>query len=92
MFGISTISFSSAYVTSLLYENGILLLAAILCATPLSHNLFEALRRKMQATWGPYNAYAVDRVIKTALVILLLAICTIRLVGDSYNPFIYFKF
>ena len=92
LFGISTISFSSAYVTSLLYENGILLLAAILCATPLSHNLFEALRRKMQATWGPYNAYAVDRVIKTALVILLLAICTIRLVGDSYNPFIYFKF
>ena len=26
------------------------------------------------------------------LILILLAICTMRLAGDSYNPFIYFKF
>jgi hypothetical protein len=39
-----------------------------------------------------HSAYALDRVIKTVIVLILLALSTVRLVGDSYNPFIYFKF
>ena len=92
LFGIGVTAFSSAYAGSLLYENGILLLVSLICVTPLGHMAFEALRKQMRYSWGPLKAYNVDRIIKTALVLLLLIVCTLRLVGDSYNPFIYFKF
>lgn len=92
LFGIGTAAFTSSYANSILYQNGLLLLAAILCTTPLGHNLFEALRTHLRKTQGVHQAYAIDRLIKTVLVLALLAVCTLRLVGDSYNPFIYFKF
>ena len=92
MLGIGTASFSSIYATSMLYENGLLLIASIICATPLSHVLFDALRARMRTAWGPPRAYTVDRIIKTVLALVLLFICTARLAGDSYNPFIYFRF
>ena len=92
LFGIGTASFSSSYATSMLYENGLLLIAALVCITPLSHKLFEAFRTWLRNKYGVYHAYAIDRTIKTVVILLLLAICTTRLAGDSYNPFIYFKF
>ena len=92
LFGIGTASFSSSYARSMIYENGLLLMAALICVTPLGHNLFEAFRARMRKKLGVYNAYAVDRAVKTVLILILLAICTMRLAGDSYNPFIYFKF
>ncbi len=92
LFGVGTASFSSEYAVSLLYENGLLLMAALVCVTPLGHRLYEALRARLRNTCGPHRAYTADRMIKTVLVLALLAVCTLRLVGDSYNPFIYFKF
>ena len=92
MLGIGASSFSSVYATSMLYENGLLLIASLICVTPLGHVLFEALRGKMRAALGPKQAYNTDRIIKTVIVLVLLFFCTVRLVGDSYNPFIYFRF
>ena len=92
MLGIGAASFSSVYATSMLYENGVLLIASLICVTPLSHILFEKLHAEMQRSWGIQRAYNVDRLIKTLVILLLLFICTVRLVGDSYNPFIYFRF
>ncbi len=92
LFGIGAQSFSSAYASSLLYENGILLIVSLICVTPLGHILFEKFRGLTRRAVGVHTAYAVDRVIKTLIVVFLLAVCTLRLVGDSYNPFIYFKF
>ena len=92
MFGIGTSSFTSDYTDSMIYENGLLLIAALICVTPLGHTLFEALRGQLRQKLGFRQAYAVDRVIKAVLIVALLAICTLRLAGDSYNPFIYFKF
>ena len=92
LFGIGTSSFSSAYTESMLYENGLLLIAAIICSTPLGHTIFEALRNFMRRRIGFQSAYNADRLIKTALILILLFICTLRLAGDSFNPFIYFKF
>ena len=92
MLGIGVTSFSSVYATNMLYQNGILLVVSLLCVTPLSHKLFELLRTRMRAAWGEQTAYSIDRLIKTLLILILLAICTVRLVGDSYNPFIYFRF
>ena len=92
LFGIGTASFSSSYARSMIYENGILLITALICVTPLGHKLFEAFRARLRRNTGIQNAYAIDRAIKTVLILLLLAVCTMRLAGDSYNPFIYFKF
>ena len=92
LFGIGTASFTSDYTDSMIYENGLLLIAALICVTPLGHTLFEALRNRMRRDLGFRRAYAVDRVIKTVIILLLVALCTLRLAGDSYNPFIDFKF
>ena len=69
-----------------------LLIAAIICATPLSHNLMERFRGLCRRVLDVHTAYSLDRVIKTVIVLILLAISTVRLAGDSYNPFIYFIF
>ncbi|MGN1000030.1 MAG: MBOAT family O-acyltransferase [Faecousia sp.] len=92
LFGIGVSAFSDIYAGSLLYENGLLLIVAIICVTPLGHILFEKFRALARRAVGVHTAYAMDRVIKTLIVLFLLAVCTLRLVGDSYNPFIYFKF
>ena len=52
----------------------------------------EKFRGLMRRVLDVHTAYALDRVIKTVIVLILLALSTVRLVGDSYNPFIYFKF
>ena len=64
----------------------------LLCSLPIAKTGMAAIRRKMSSVMGESAAYALDRVFKTVVVLVLFALCTVRLVGDSYNPFIYFKF
>ncbi len=92
LFGIGVSAFISDYVTSMVVTHIYVLIAAIICVTPLSHMIMEKFREKARLALGLHSAYALDRVVKTVIVVLLLAVCTVRLVGDSYNPFIYFKF
>jgi alginate O-acetyltransferase complex protein AlgI len=92
LFGIGVDAFTTDFVASLLKANLYLLIAAIICATPLSHNLMERFRGLCRRVLDVHTAYSLDRVIKTVIVLILLAISTVRLAGDSYNPFIYFIF
>ena len=92
LFGIGVDAFSSDFVGSLLQANLYLLIVSLVCVTPLSHNLMEKFRALMRRVLDVHTAYALDRVIKTVIVLVLLALGTVRLVGDSYNPFIYFIF
>ena len=92
LFGIGTNGLIDGFSANLIFENGLLLIAALVCATPLGHNLFEGIRGRLRKTCGNRTAYAIDRVIKAIFILILLGICTVRLVGDSYNPFIYFQF
>ena len=92
LFGIGVDAFTTDFVSSLLKANLYLLIAAIICATPLSHNLMERFRGLCRRVLDVHTAYSLDRVIKTVIVLILLAISTVRLAGDSYNPFIYFIF
>lgn len=92
LFGIGTGGLSNVYVVSMLYENGILLITAFLCCMPLAKTVMDLIRRKMYAAFGDTTAYTLDRLFKTIVILALFALCTVRLVGDSYNPFIYFKF
>ena len=92
MLGIGVNGFSSVYAWSTLKENGLLLIVAMVCATPLSHTLFASLQNKARLALGNQQAYATERVVKTILILIGLLVCTARLAGDSYNPFIYFRF
>lgn len=91
-FGIGTTGFTNVYAESMIYENGILLIVALICCTPLAKMLMDLVRKKLYPKMGEETAYTVDRLIKAVVIFALFALCTVRLVGDSYNPFIYFKF
>lgn len=73
-----------------LQSNLYLLLAAILGSTPLVHHLGAWLKEKaygrpgMRCTW--------DAVFYSLIPVVLLLLSTACLVGDSYNPFLYFQF
>ena len=62
---------------------------AVLACTPLVRNLSRALKNKAQnnnavgVIWG---------VLHTALPVALLGLSVLALVGNSYNPFLYFQF
>lgn len=92
LFGIGVDSFNGGFVSSVFTTHLYLLIVCLVCVTPLSHNLMERFRALTRRVVGVHTAYTLDRIVKTVIVLFLLAICTVRLVGDSYNPFIYFKF
>ncbi len=91
-FGIGTTGFTNVYSESMIYENGLLLIVALISCTPLASFVMGKIRAKINVSLGEEKAYTIDRVFKTVVIIALFALCTVRLAGDSYNPFIYFKF
>ncbi|MBQ9165768.1 MAG: MBOAT family protein [Oscillospiraceae bacterium] len=75
--------------TVLLKSNFIFMLAAILACTPLVRNLY---RRVCSAISGLPVLQGVWTFLQCAVPILLLLLSTAALVGDQYNPFLYFRF
>ncbi len=92
LLGVGTVGFSDVYTVSMLYENGLLLIAALVCVTPLGHTLASGFGSMLESRCGSSAAYSISRVAKTVAILALFAVCTVRMVGDSYNPFIYFRF
>lgn len=86
LFGIGVSGGTSLFTNSYILGNIILLAAALICSTPLAKALVEWLKSK--------NAlpYPVERILKTLVVVAFIAICTVRLAGNTYSPFIYFRF
>ena len=82
MFGGSTAAGFAA--ATLLKNNVFLLIAAIIACTPLLKKLGALLDKRESRFW---------RVVRFGVVpAALLLLSTAALVGDSYNPFIYFRF
>ncbi len=77
------------FETKILITGNIIFIAvAILCVTPLAKNIAEKLKSQKKGT-----AYSVIYNILGAVIpVILLILSTINLVGDSYNPFLYFQF
>lgn len=65
-----------------------ILVIAVLCAAPVN-SLVKGIRSKM--TEGS-KGLAVCGTIKSVFTLVLLLWCMIRLSGNAYNPFIYFRF
>ncbi len=75
--------------TVLLKSNFIFLLMAMLACTPLIRDLY---RRICAAISGIPLLQGIWTVLQCAVPVLLLILSTAALVGDQYNPFLYFRF
>ena len=89
LFGFGQRALISPELTIDLANNCILFAVAILLCTPIFGKIrsFSALLEKDSAA-----AVYVTSVVKLAFVAAVLIICTVLLVGNSFNPFLYFRF
>ena len=71
-------------------SNAFLLLVACLASTPIFKIIKDRLEAKVSLSGGMQKAWNVC--FYSILPVLLLLLSTACLVGDSYNPFIYFQF
>ena len=84
LFGIGTASVTDFFTESILLDNILLLAAAVFFSIPVIPRLWDRVKDKI-----PYTA---ERILKTAVVVVLISAATVRLVGNSYSPFLYFRF
>lgn len=90
MFGINAPSWSSPEVAICMSNYMIFILIALIGCTPVVKKLFERLKKTLlEKQIGIYTA---DQLIKSAVNIAIFIGSIILLVGQSYNPFLYYKF
>lgn len=76
------------FETKALFMNNIFFIViALVSVTPLMKIISVKLKPKKKRTW-----YLVYNIFATLIPIVLLILSTLTLVGDSYNPFLYFQF
>lgn len=90
MFGINAPSWSSPEVAICMRNYALFILIALIGSTPIVKKLFERLKKTLlEKQIGIYTA---DQLIKSAVNIAIFIGSIIMLVGQSYNPFLYYKF
>lgn len=89
MFGLNGNSFTSFEATAMLQNNIFFLIVAVIACTPLVRMMGEILSKNADNEIRFANIQGVLQII---LPIILLLVSTLGLVGDSYNPFLYFQF
>ena len=90
MFGLNGNALTDFIATIQLQSNMYLLLAAVVASLPLMRYLkgkLEALTARQRALEVVWNI-----VFYSVIPVVLLLLSTACLVGNSYNPFIYFRF
>ena len=90
LFGANGNSFSSWFLELDLQGSMYLLLVSVLACTPLWKNLCSRARDLAWRSKAVGKAW--DVLYYSLLPVALLVLATASLVGDSYNPFIYFQF
>ena len=89
MFGLNQNGFINIEVTMTIQNNIFFIIAAIIGCMPVLKNLYKSMcRRCKRNTIFKYTR----RVVEVAGPTVLLLLATMALVGDSYNPFLYFQF
>ncbi|MBE6895604.1 MAG: MBOAT family protein [Ruminococcaceae bacterium] len=85
MFGLSDVALNDLFVDSVIKDNIVLLILALLFAFPLPKLIFSKLGKV-------FNNEGVAVAAKTVFVFASLFVSTAMLAGNSYNPFLYFRF
>ena len=89
MIGLNKNGFVDAATSIIIQNNLFLLIFCIIASTPLLKNFGTYIKRLHLVNHHiPYIVYAYDTVIPAILLIVSL----LALVGNSYNPFLYFQF
>ena len=86
LFGFGCTAVTDIFTNSVIFDNLILLLAALFFSVPVIPTLWKKLT---QSGKMPYFA---ERILKTVVVAGFIAAASIRLVGNSYSAFLYFRF
>ncbi len=89
MFGANGNAWTSFETNTLLMGNVIFLAVAILASTPLVKVISSFMTEKAQASKGMLIVHGMAQ---TAAPVVLLLLGTAMLIGNSYNPFLYFRF
>lgn len=90
MFGLTGNELVSTEVIIHFTNNVLFFIVAIVLATPIAKNILGNLIRKLR-TNELTNSYN-PSLLKVAFNFLIMMIATSLLVGDTYNPFLYFRF
>lgn len=85
LFGTNGESFVNKYTLYYLRSYMVILIIAIIGATPILKNVFLKLKENKKVN-------KIINVLEPIFIILLLLIVTAYLVDNSYNPFLYFRF
>lgn len=89
MFGLNGNGFTSFEVNSTLWSHLFILIVCIVACTPIVRYCSNGLEN-LGRTMTPVGV--VNGVLRTVCPVLLLVLSTTALVGNSYNPFLYFQF
>lgn len=91
MFGQNGNGFMTGETRIVLLNYVFFILLAILAVTPLGKWLAQQLDQKTETSSG-MAMVRINGILRIAIPVLLLFLSTMALIGNSYNPFLYFQF
>ena len=74
---------------TILKSNIVFLVLCVLCCTPLFADAYKKLEEKAISSKGVFAVYSIVNIL---IPLALLGVSVAALIGNSYNPFLYFKF
>jgi alginate O-acetyltransferase complex protein AlgI len=90
MFGVKAISLSNEHVSAIFGYNAVYVIIALIACTPAVkiayHKISTLVKAKMKVS------YIFEDIVKPVIEVGILVLSIILLVGQSYNPFLYFRF
>lgn len=89
MFGLNGNAFTNAETTTLLLNYLFFIFIAVFSVTPVMRNIGRILSHTAKNSAVMAKVFSVTQI---AVPVILLLISTMTLVGNSYNPFLYFQF
>lgn len=90
MFGAGASSFSSSEVEIFLNSYIIFIGIVLIGCTPFIKSIFQRIKGHMEKK--QIGVYSVDQIVKSIVNTAIFIMSIIMLVGQSYSPFLYFKF
>ena len=82
-------AFCNFETLTILKSNIIFIVLCVVCCTPLFSWLYKKFEEKSVVSFSVFSAYSISNIL-IPLILLLLSVAA--LIGNSYNPFLYFKF
>lgn len=86
LFGIGTSAFNDIFTSSIIFDNLNLLIVGTVFAFPVVPAITGFLKKRFRIS------YETRRYVMTAVSLVLILVSTVRMIGDTYSPFLYWNF